>query len=66
MAHRNTKIVLTIIAACLVALVARDVPLVCPAQAAQSAIQCQGERKANSWGATDRTLGEYRVDNTCR
>lgn len=66
MADRYTKVLLTIIAACLVALVARELPIVPPANAAQSAIQCQGELNANSWGATERTLGGYRVDIKCR
>ncbi len=66
MVDRYTKIVLTIIAACLVAIVTRELPLVPPAHAAQSSIQCQGELKANSWGGTEKSLGGYRVDITCR
>lgn len=65
MADRYTKILLTIIAACLVALVARELPLVAPAHA-QSGIRCDGELKANSWGGTEKSLGGYRVDITCR
>jgi hypothetical protein len=65
MADRYTKIVLTIIAVCLVALVARELTLVEPARALDS-LRCDGELRANSWGATEKTIGGYRVEITCR
>ena len=65
MADLYTKIVLTIIAVCLAALVARELTIVPPAHA-QDSLRCDGELRANSWGATEKTLGGYRVDITCR
>jgi len=60
------KIVLTIIAACLVALTFRSVSLI-PGVRAASETKCTGEMKATSAGAMQASLGaSYAIDVACR
>jgi hypothetical protein len=57
------KVVLTVIAACLIALTVNSFT---PAlRAASGSTTCKGELKANAWGGTAATLGGYEVKLEC-
>lgn len=58
------KALLTIIAACLIALVFRSGSALTVAHAASSTT-CKGELKANPWGGTEASIGGYKVELTC-
>jgi len=60
-----TKVVLTLIACCLVILALRTGPRVQTA-AAQAAITCEGQLKANARGGTAPGVGGYRIQVSCR
>jgi hypothetical protein len=60
-----TKLVLTVIATCLLVLAARSGPWVERA-AAQPSISCQGQLKANPFGGTTANKGGYQIVVTCR
>ena len=60
-----TKLVLTIIAGCLLAVAVRSGPWVERA-VAQPSISCQGPLKANAYGGTAATKGGYQILVTCR
>ena len=60
-----TKTILTVIAAALVALVVRDVPLVSTANA-QATTRCTGIIKANAFGGIEELVGGYTVDVRCQ
>jgi hypothetical protein len=60
-----TKVLLTIIAGCLLILAFRSGPWVEQA-AAQPAISCQGQLKANPHGGTEANVGGYQIVVTCR
>ncbi len=60
-----TKLMLTIIAGCLLVLAVRSGPWVERA-VAQPAISCQGQLKANAHGGTEANLGGYQILVTCR
>jgi hypothetical protein len=59
-----TKLVLTIIAGCLLILAFRSGPWVDQA-VAQPAISCQGQLKANAHGGTEAKVGGYQILVTC-
>ena len=59
-----TKVVLTIIASCLIALTVRLGHLE-PVARAQTSFKCTGELKANAWGGTASSIGGYKVDVNC-
>lgn len=59
-----TKIVLTVIAACLLVLTIR-VLNVAPVLRAATSYSCTGELKANAWGGVEATIGGYTVRVTC-
>ena len=59
-----TKLVLTVIAACLLILVLRDGIGVTPL-AAQRAITCRGVMTANEHGGTRANVGGYQFDVSC-
>jgi len=60
------KVVLTIIAACLMALAFRGASLI-PAVRASTETKCTGEIKATSAGAMQASLGAtYKIEVTCR
>lgn len=60
-----TKVVLTIIAICLITFAVRLGRLE-PVVRAQTSFQCTGELKANAWGGTRESIGGYRVDVNCQ
>lgn len=60
-----TRLVLTIIAGCLLILVARSGPWVERA-VAQPSIRCQGQLKANAFGGIVANKGGYQILVTCR
>jgi hypothetical protein len=60
-----TKLVLTIIAGCLLVLAVRSGPWVEKA-VAQPSISCQGQLKANAHGGTAANVGGYQILVTCR
>jgi len=60
-----TKVVLTLIACCLVILALRTGPRVQTA-AAQAAITCEGQLKANARGGTAPGVGGYQIQVSCR
>jgi len=60
-----TKVVLTIIAICLIALTVRLGHLE-PVARAQTSLRCTGELTANAWGGTEKIIGGYSVDVRCR
>jgi hypothetical protein len=59
-----TRLVLTVIAGCLLVLAARSGPWVERA-VAQPSITCQGQLKANSHGGTAANVGGYQILVTC-
>jgi hypothetical protein len=59
-----TKLILTVIAACLLALVLRDGIGVSPL-AAQHAITCHGQMTANEHGGTRASVGGYQFEVSC-
>ena len=60
-----TKVVLTLIACSLAILALRGGPAV-QAAAAQAAITCQGQLKANPGGGTAPNVGGYQLQVSCR
>ena len=58
-----TKVILTIIAVCLLALTLRGAPL--DAGTPRHSMTCTGELKANAWGGAEASIGGYKVDVTC-
>jgi hypothetical protein len=60
-----TKVVLTLIACCLVIFALRGGPPVKTA-AAQAAITCEGQLKANAKGGTAPSVGGYQIQVCCR
>jgi len=60
-----TKVVLTLIAGCLVILALRAGPPVASV-AAQAAITCEGQLKANAKGGTAPRVGGYQIRVSCR
>lgn len=58
------KVVLTIIAICLITLAVRLGHLE-PVARAQTSFRCTGELKANAWGGTEPSIGGYKVDVKC-
>ena len=61
---RYTKIVLTIIAACLVVITIRALNAE-PTVKAAASMSCTGEIKANAWGGVQATIGGYALKFTC-
>jgi hypothetical protein len=59
-----TKLILTVIAGCLLALVLRDGIGVSPL-AAQRAITCHGQMTANEHGGTRANVGGYQFEVSC-
>jgi hypothetical protein len=59
-----TKVVLTIIAACLLVLTFQRAPFVAEARAANS-MTCTGELKANAWGGIKEMIGGYKIQVEC-
>jgi hypothetical protein len=59
-----TKLILTVIAGCLLVLVLRGGVGVSPL-AAQGAITCQGQMTANEHGGTRANVGGYQFDVSC-
>ena len=59
-----TKVVLAIIAGCLLVLTFQRAPFVAEARAANS-MTCTGELKANAWGGIEATIGGYKVRIEC-
>ena len=59
-----TKLILTVITACLLALVLRDGIGVTPL-AAQRAITCHGQMTANKHGGTLANVGGYQFEVSC-
>ena len=70
MTDRYTRIVLTVIAACLVLIVARDIELVPTAQAVEQPVRCQGDMlqrtQASDYVRTGIFRDGYRIDIQCR
>ena len=61
---RYTKVVLTIIAGCLLLIVGKNMKIMPEARAA-TAITCNGELKANAWGGIKESIGGYKVQIEC-
>ena len=61
---RYTRIMLTVIAVALLAIVLR--PEVKAASAQASSVHCTGTLRANAFGGTEKLIGGYQVDISCR
>jgi hypothetical protein len=56
-----TKIILTVIAICLIFLAVQGQAVV----RAKSSLSCTGELNANAWGGVEATLGGYTISLRC-
>jgi hypothetical protein len=61
---RYAKIVLTVIAVCLLAIAMRVLNIE-PIASAASSMSCKGELQANAWGGIKETIGGYEIQLKC-